>query len=76
MTTRCLAFAGKDLDVRIPWEDLKKFMVMPGGIVFDAVCSKQDAMTDRSLPTVRFAFTFQNPLVAADVLQFVKNSHH
>lgn len=71
MTNRRLAFAGKDLDIRIYWEELKKFTVTPGGIVFEAACSKQVA-ANGDVPVTRLAFTFQNPLVAADVLRFAK----
>jgi uncharacterized membrane protein len=71
MTNRRLAFAGKDLDIRIFWEELKKFTVTPGGIVFEAACSKQVA-ANCDVPATRLAFTFQNPLVAADVLRFAK----
>ena len=72
MTNRRLAFAGKDLDIRMPWEELKKFTVMPGGIVFEATRMKQNVATDDGMSAVRFAFTFQNPLVAADILRFAK----
>ncbi len=72
MTNRRLAFAGKDLDIRIPWEELVKFTVMPGGIVFDVVQPKQNAVTNGSMSAIQFAFTFQNPLVAANVLRFAK----
>ena len=72
MTNRRLAFAGKDLDMRISWEELKKFTVMPGGIVFDVACPKQNAVTDGNMSPMRFAFTFQNPLVTADILKFAK----
>ena len=72
MTNRRLAFAGKDLDIRIPWEELKKFTVMPGGIVFEATHIKQNAATVGGLSSTRLAFTFQNPLVAADILRFAK----
>ena len=55
-TNRRIVFAGKDLDISIPFANLKKTIVKPGGIVFEAADS-------------RYAFTFQNPLVAADVLE-------
>jgi hypothetical protein len=55
-TDRRIVFAGKDLGISIPLANLKKTIVMPGGIVFEA-------------EPVRCAFTFQNPLVAADVLE-------
>ena len=55
-TNRRIVFAGKDLDVSITFANLKKTIVKPGGIVFEAA-------------DLRCAFTFQNPLVAADVLE-------
>ena len=60
MTNHRVAFKGKDLDVAIPFGELKSFSVTPGGIAFE--------VADATL-----LFTFQNPLVAADVLQFVKD---
>ncbi len=72
MTNRRLAFAGKDLDIRIPWEELKKFTVMPGGIVFEATHIMHNTATVDGMSSTRFAFTFQNPLVAADILRFAK----
>ena len=51
-----IVFAGKGVDINIPLADLKNTVVEPGGIVFETA----DA--------VRFAFTFQNPLIAADVM--------
>ena len=72
MTNRRLAFVGKDLDVRISWEELKKFTVMPGGIVFEATHIKQNTAMVGGMPSARFSFTFQNPLVAADILRFAK----
>ena len=72
MTNRRLAFAGKGLDVRISWAELKKFTVMPGGIVFEAAHIKHNTATDGGMSSTRFAFTFQNPLVAADILRFAK----
>ena len=58
ITNRRVVFVGKELDIRISLADLRKFSIMPGGIVFDAA--------------ERLAYTFQNPLVAADVLRFAK----
>ena len=55
-TNRRIVFAGKGLDISIPLANLKKTIVTPGGIVFET-------------ESVRYAFTFQNPLVAADVLE-------
>ena len=62
-TERRIAFASKDMDFGIPFGDLKSFSVMPGGLVFE---------TDGSKSATRLAFTFHNPLVAADVLRFLK----
>ena len=72
MTNRRLAFAGKDLDIRISWEELKKFTVMPGGIVFEAMCPEPNTFAEGNMSALRFAFTFQNPLVVADILKFAK----
>ena len=55
-TSRRIVFEGKGLDISIPLADLKKTTVTPGGIVFEAASA------------MRYAFTFQNPLIAADVL--------
>lgn len=62
-TDRGMAFAGKDMDFAIPFAELKSFSVEPGGIVFEA---------DRGPFAATFAFTFQNPLIAADVLKFAR----
>ena len=59
-TNRRIVFAGKGVDINILLADLKNIVVEPGGIVFETT----DAM--------RFAFTFQNPLIAADVLGHVR----
>ena len=72
MTNRRLAFAGKDLDIRVPWDELKKYTVMPGGIVFEATRPTLNTATADGMSALRFAFTFQNPLVAADILKFAK----
>ena len=55
-TNRRILFAGKGVDINIALADLKDTIVEPGGIVFEATGA------------VRFAFTFQNPLIAADVI--------
>ena len=55
-TNRRIVFAGKDLNISLPFADLKKTTVTPGGMVFEVSSA------------LRYAFTFQNPLVAADVL--------
>ncbi len=61
LTNRRIVFAGKDLAFDIPLGALACFSVMPGGIVFGGA----DAAP--------YLFTFQNPLVAADALRFVKD---
>ena len=61
-TNRRIVFAGKGIDVSIPFAALKDAIVAPGGIVFE--------MADAT----RFAFTFQNPLIAADVLGHARTS--
>jgi hypothetical protein len=62
-TEHGIAFAGKDLDFSIPFAELKSFSYNPGGLVFE---------TDRGPFAARFAFTFHNPLIAADILRFLK----
>lgn len=62
-TNTRVAFAGKSLDLSVPFAELKGISVMPGGIIFDTV---------RGGVGMRFAFTFRNPLVAADVLRFAR----
>ena len=62
-TNRRVAFAGRDLDMFIPYAELRSAAVTPGGIIFDIGCGAS---------AERFAFTFQNPLVAADVLRFAR----
>ena len=59
-TNRRIVFAGKGVDISIPFADLKNAIVEPGGIVFEVM----DGM--------RLAFTFQNPLIAADVITHAK----
>ena len=61
-TNRHIVFVGKGIDISIPFAALKTTIVAPGGIVFETT----DAM--------RFAFTFQNPLIAADVLGHARTS--
>ena len=60
-TNRRIVFAGKGVDINVLLADLKNIVVEPGGIVFETT----DAM--------RFAFTFQNPLIAADVIIHAQN---
>ena len=61
-TDKGVAFVGKGLDYGIPFAELKSFFVEPGGIVFETggACA------------AHLAFTFQNPLMSADVLRFAK----
>ena len=63
-TNRRVAFAGKGLGISIPYAELASASAAPGGIVFKAA---------RGESAARFAFTFRNPLVAADVLGFAKS---
>ena len=58
ITNRRIVFLGKDLDIAIPFAELDDFSVTPGGIVFKSG---------------RFAFTFQNPLIVADILRFAED---
>ena len=59
-TNNRIAFEGKGLVANIMFKELKNFAVTSGGVAFE-----------RSNAT-SFLFTFQNPLVAADILRFVK----
>ena len=61
-TNRRIVFAGKGVDINILLADLKNIVVEPGGIVFETTGA------------MRFAFTFQNPLIAADVLGHLRTS--
>ena len=65
ITSNRLSFAGKGLDFSIPFSELKSFAATPGGIVFESGGES----------AARFAFTFQNPLVATDILRFAMGSH-
>lgn len=60
ITNRRVAFDGKSLDADVPFGELKSFSVAPGGIVF--------MLTGSVL-----LFTFQNPLIAADVLRYARD---
>ena len=59
-TNKRVVFEGRDLEVGIPFGELTRCTVTPGGIAFE----KADAAP--------FLFTFQNPLIAADILHFMK----
>ena len=63
MTNRRLLFVGKELFKSVPFDALKSFSDMTGGLVF---------AIDEAGKNVRLAFTFQNPLIASDVLDFVR----
>jgi len=63
LTDRRLCFVGKDLDVTMPLTDLVSFQVHAGGLVF---------VVRRAGRSRRFAFTFHNPLVTAEVLRSVR----
>ena len=63
VTDRRLVFAGKELFKPVPFAELKSFSDTPGGIVFDIGGDGAEAL---------LAFTFQNPLIAADVLRFAR----
>ena len=63
LTDRRIVFAGKELFRPVPFAELKSFADAPGGLVFRVSGPETDA---------RLAFTFQNPLIAADVLRFLK----
>ena len=60
-TNRRIVFAGKGVEINIPFDDLKNTVVEPGGIVFEAAGG------------IRFAFTFQNPMIAADAISRAKS---
>ena len=62
VTDRRLLFVGKEISKSIPFAELKSFSDTPGGIVFELTGNGAGA---------RLAFTFQNPLIVADVLRFV-----
>ena len=63
-TDRRIVFAGKGFLRSVPFAGLKSWADAPGGLVFDVSETEADA---------RLAFTFQNPLIAADVLRFLKD---
>jgi len=63
LTDRRLVFVGKGLEVTAPLGDLVSFQVHAGGLVFTV------RRADRNR---RFAFTFHNPLVTAEVLRSLK----
>ena len=62
LTDRRLLFVGKELFKSVPFAELKSFSDAPGGLVFGLSGPGAEA---------RLAFTFQNPLILADVLRHV-----
>ena len=59
LTNRRIVFEGKDLGISILFANLVKCSMTPGGMVFETTAA-------------RFAFTFQNPMIVLDVLDFAK----
>ena len=62
LTDRRILFVGKELFKSVPFAELKSFSDAPGGLVFGLSGPGAEA---------RLAFTFQNPLIVADVLRHV-----
>ncbi len=60
-TDRRLVFSGKTLEKSFALSDLHKIKTTPGGLVFTVAGG------------LRLAFTFQNPLVAADILKRIRS---
>ena len=58
-TNHRIVFEGKELDISILFSDLERHSMTPGGIVFKTAAA-------------RFAFTYQNSMIALDVLKFAK----
>lgn len=58
-TDRRVLFLGKELDFGLPYAEMSSVRDTPGGIVFTSVREEKKTET---------AFTFQNPLIASDVL--------
>ena len=63
MTDRRLLFVGKELFKPVPFAEIASVAVAPGGLVFGICVNGANG---------RIAFTFQNPLIAFDVLDFVR----
>ena len=61
-TNRRVIFAGRDLLVPVSFAELKSFSDTPGGLVFE--------LAAQGAGSRRLAFTFQNPLIAADILRY------
>ena len=62
-TDRRIVFAGKGLFRSVPFAELESCADAPGGLVFGVAGGE---------PGARLAFTFRNPLIAADVLRFLR----
>lgn len=62
LTDRRMAFVGKALGVSMPFSAVRKFTETPGGLVFDV---------ERDGRELHIAFTFQNPLIAAEEVRRV-----
>lgn len=63
LTNRRLAFAGKSVGFDIPLEDVLTVKEAPGGLVFTVRRNGREEL---------LAFTFQNPMIAAAVIAFVR----
>lgn len=63
LTNRRLVFVGKALSEEFPPTDVESFTAMPGGIDFKVILHGKQT---------HLAFTFQNPLVAAELIRFVR----
>lgn len=61
-TDRQLVLAGKQIDFRVPYADFVKVSDRPGGLVFTLMKDGR---------RLSLAFTFQNPLVAADYVEML-----
>ncbi len=73
ITNKRIAFEGKDIAIGIMLADIAKVTVKPGGIVFEA--QRWDGGSQSKGGKGRFAVTFQNPLVAAAVLDHCKSGN-
>ena len=58
-TDRRILFLGKEIDVDVPFAEIVRFHSTVGGLVFDVKKGEADFSA---------AFTFANPLIAADIL--------
>ena len=61
LTNRRMVFVGKSIDCEIPLADIRGVRETPGGLVFTV---RRDGREEL------FAFTFQNPSIAAAILAF------